>query len=259
MQSSEDLILPIIVITLFILSMVGVVVVLLVINSNRGHRHRAELAERDLKHGKEVILAEREATEQTLGEVGRELHDNVGQLLTVAQMCLRNKQESLIQSDDQLTSAMELLAQSIDEVGRLGRSLNSDIWTDRSFEEAVRIEAARIERSGQMSVNLNIVDTPIKLSSDTKTILFRMIQESIGNSIKHSGAQLLEVSIKSKPSLVITISDNGRGFDEDSIEKGSGLGNIRRRAELIGFEAALSSRPGKGCKWTFNSIERYAS
>ncbi|MBP9178742.1 MAG: histidine kinase, partial [Flavobacteriales bacterium] len=83
-MDNERYIFIVIVGTAFALSMIAIVGFLMIVNTNRRHRYRADLAEADLRREGEVMLAEREATEQTLNEIGRELHDNVGQLLTVA-------------------------------------------------------------------------------------------------------------------------------------------------------------------------------
>ena len=130
--------------TAFILSMIGIVGFLMVVNTNRRHRHRAELAEADLRRESEVMQAEREATEQTLNEIGRELHDSVGQLLTVAQMGFLNRLDPALLEEAPVATAMGALDEGIEEVRRLGRSLNSDLWQERDLVDALEAEAVRI-------------------------------------------------------------------------------------------------------------------
>jgi signal transduction histidine kinase len=133
MMPDDDIAIVVIVVSLLIALFIGMVGLLLVINNNRRTRHRAELAEVKLNHEREVMDAEREAQRQTLQEVGRELHDNLGQLLTVVQMGLYAElEEGKRQRVEEAVNTLEL---SIEEVRRMGRSLNSDLWEHRTFTD----------------------------------------------------------------------------------------------------------------------------
>ena len=236
--------------TALIVLFIGLVVVLLVLNHNRRIRHRAELAEFKLAHDREVLQAEREAQQQTLQEVGRELHDNIGQLLTVAQMGLYQLTQGPL-ANERMAEVMHTLDLSVDEVRRMGRALNSDAWAQRSFSEAVSAECERIERAGLARMHLLVEGEPTRLTPDAKTILFRIFQEAVNNALKHADADTIEVSITGVGPFQLTIMDNGKGFHADRAKAGSGQVNIRRRCELIGFAAELSTAPGAGTIWHF--------
>ena len=233
---------------LLLLLLLGSVVLLMILVHNRRQRHRAELAEVKLNHDREVMDAEREAQRQTLQEVGRELHDNLGQLLTVVQMGLYAELE-----DDgkkqRIHEAVNTLEVSIEEVRRMGRSLNSDMWENRSFTEAVTAEAERIERMGLAKVHLQLTGEPPDLTPDAKTILFRVFQEVVNNALKHARADTIDVSLHDGGTPSLTITDNGTGFSEEAMKTGSGTVNIRRRCEMIGFRAELHTAPGQGTTW----------
>ena len=245
---TNELLVVVVVVTLVIAFFIGLMVLLLVINANRRIRHRAELAEVKLNHDREVMDAEREAQRQTLQEVGRELHDNLGQLLTVVQMGLYAELE-----DDgkkqRIHEAVNTLEVSIEEVRRMGRSLNSDMWENRSFTEAVTTEAERIERTSLPPANLSLTGEPPDLSPDAKTILFRVFQEVVNNALKHARADTIDVSLQDGGTPALTITDNGTGFSEEAMKAGSGTVNIRRRCEMIGFRAELHTAPGQGTTW----------
>ncbi len=236
--------------TAFILSMIGIVGFLMVVNTNRRHRHRAELAEADLRRESEVMQAEREATEQTLNEIGRELHDSVGQLLTVAQMGFLNRLDPALLEEAPVATAMGALDEGIEEVRRLGRSLNSDLWQERALVDALEAEAVRIERLGRGRVLLTVEGDPADPSADIKTVLFRTFQEVMNNALKHSGADTLEITVSGNTLPALRIADNGRGFDATTAKNGGGLVNIRKRCTLIGYQAKLETETGKGCVWT---------
>lgn len=223
---------------------------LLVLNNTRRIRHRAELAEADLRREGEVMKAEREATEHTLNEIGRELHDSVGQLLTVAQMGFVKWLDPAQLNEALVATAMSALDEGIEEVRRLGRSLNSDLWQERALVDALEAEAVRIERLGRGRVLLMVEGDPADPSAAVKTVLFRTFQEVMNNALKHSRADTLEITVSGTRLPTLRIADNGLGFDATTAKNGGGLMNIRKRCTLIGYQALLETEPGKGCIWT---------
>jgi signal transduction histidine kinase len=254
MSDDGRLIFAVVVATILVLGMVGLMGLLMVVNTGRRQRYRADLAEAELQRTRAVQSAEREAVEQTLAEVGRELHDNVGQLLTVTQMGLRNV-EAERPADLGVASTMEALELGIEEVRRLGRSLNQELWQERSIVEALRTEGKRIERAGSVQFTLHVDGELAEPNADTKIILFRTVQEVLNNALRHSGATHIEVTLRGDP-LELRISDNGKGFDRNTAKNGGGLLNIVHRCDLIGYRATLEARPGAGCSWTLTPHER---
>jgi signal transduction histidine kinase len=225
------------------------VVLLLVVSTNRRHLHRAALAEADLRREQEVMLAEREATRHTLHDMARELHDNVGQLLTVAQLGVDHVLADGA-TDTRLVAARDTLEHGIGELRRLGRDLNTDLWQQRSLVDAISAEADRIERVARVRVHVEVQGTPPVLPPDHTTILFRVLQEAVNNTLKHSRADTLTITLAAGPPWSLTLSDNGRGFDATTTAGHGGLVNIRRRCALIGLQASCTTAPGQGCTWT---------
>lgn len=125
MMPDDDLALTIIVVTLTMALFIGLVVLLLVINQQRRTKHRAELAEVEVKHAQEVRTVEQEVMRTTLAEVGRELHDNVGQLLTVARMGVVQMGKAMPENP-RPAEVKETLDNSIAEVRRLSKTLISE-------------------------------------------------------------------------------------------------------------------------------------
>lgn len=249
-MSQQELATGIMLATLVVLFFIGLSTLLLVTIHNRRLRHRAELAELRMQRDQEVMSAEREATRQTLHEVGRELHDNVAQLLTVAQLGMNNLLDNGA-PDPRLSASRDAVDQGIEEVRRLGHDLNTDLWQDRSLADAISATAERIERVGRLRTHVLVRGELPSLPSDTATILFRVFQEVVQNAVKHSGADTLSITLDAGPPLALTVSDNGRGFDVANTAGNNGLLNIRKRCALIGFRADCTSTPGTGCTWTF--------
>jgi signal transduction histidine kinase len=258
MGNDVDIALTVVVATVMAVLLVGFAGLLLVLNANRRHRHRAELAELRAERDRELRRVEREATSHTLTEVGRELHDNIGQLLTVAEVGLQDHLDPAVLAHPRVRASLEALERSVVEVRRLGRSLNRDDWARRELIVALEREAERLDRLGRAQVIMHVEGSPGDPSPDVKTILFRAFQETVANSLRHSRARTLFIGVSDAPGFQLVVSDDGNGFDPRAVASGSGLGNIRERCRLVGYSATLETTPGQGCSWTFKPLSNDA-
>jgi signal transduction histidine kinase len=237
--------------------MIGLVVTLLILNNTRRIRHRAEMAEVKQRHDHEVMQAEREVMNHTLQDIGRELHDNVGQLLTVAQLGMNTMMSE--RPDARLEAARDALDQGVEEVRRLGHSLNTDLWRQRSLADAISMEAERLERVGRMHAYVEVNGDLPDLPPDTSTVLYRVFQEVVNNALKHSGAEMINIVLDGRGGPLLTVADNGFGFDAKNTVGNGGLGNIRKRCALIGYSATCTSMPGQGCSWTIQQLNEHGT
>jgi signal transduction histidine kinase len=211
-------------------------------------KHKAEKERIEQEKLLEVEKAEKEAIQNTLSEVGRELHDNVGQLLTAAQLGLM-RHFGEMDNDLAFQEILRLMELSIDEVSQMGRAMNSDFWKHRDLFEAIVLEASRLERVGAFVVHVQQKDEADGLSEHARIMVYRAFQEVIRNTMKHANANLINISLQANPFEVI-ISDNGNGFNVDEKLIGSGIKNILHRTSLVGIEADLKSNVG-GTTWKF--------
>lgn len=233
--------------TLTILLFIGLVVLLLVLNNDRRNRHRAEVAEMRANQAEEVRRAEREVLTQTLTEVGRDLHDNIGQLLTVIRLSV-NQLIAADPDNSRLADVKVNLDTTFTEVRRVSRELNHDDWEDRSLAQAIEQACARVARTG-MNINVVVAGHDAVLSADQKLILFRIFQESLNNALKHAQADRIEVHLTDGDGVGLSIADNGKGFQPSTTKtgrSGQGLLNMQRRAAVIGYHCEVHSSPGKG-------------
>lgn len=260
MLSSTDMQWTIVMSTLVVMLLLGFLLTLVLLNNNRRIRHQVELAEAEQRRGQEVMRAEREATQQTLHEVGRELHDNVAQLLTVAQMGVYKTLETTIHAyDPRLSAARDALDQGIEEVRRLGHDLNSDRWKHRTLQEAISAEAERIERVGRVHAHVIQRSVAPEPGPDARIILYRVFQEVVNNALKHSGADTLTITINGSEALTLTIADNGCGFEPGRERANGGLLSIPKRCALIGYSATCNTAPHQGCTWTIEPLPEHGA
>ena len=247
-MDNDRLVFAIVVSTVLMLAMLGFLGFLLVLNSSRRARHRAQLAEMELQHQQEVMDAGREAMKQTLSDLGRELHDNLGQTLAVARMGLETELKER-PGHFRITVVHEAVARTEAEMRRFSHSLMTDLWNERSLAEAIALDGERIQRVSRVRVTVELEDGLPEPKPDVKTVLYRVFQETMNNARKHGKALKMHVRVERTGPLRITIHDNGSGFDPATVTENAGLTNIRKRCALIGFDATCTSAPREGCTW----------
>ncbi|GAA3604900.1 histidine kinase [Flavivirga amylovorans] len=197
----------------------------------------------------EIAQAQTEIQEQTLKNIGWELHDNVGQLLSFANMQLSIlKMQVADDIKEKFKDTSDALKNSLSEVRALSKTLNNEVVLNIGFEKSITNELNRLKKMKFASAELKTVGERIDFAnSKHEIIIFRIIQEFLSNSVKYSEAENLEITIEYQTKkLKITAKDDGKGFDMNDTEKGSGLINMKSRAFLIHAEFKLSSKPNKG-------------
>ena len=232
---------------LLLLAFTATVVLLMTLISSRRNRHRAQLAEMRAHHAEEVRQAEREVQAQTLTEVSRELHDNIGQMLGAT----RSGVIALVDVPETRDRAMDVkdaLDIMIAEVRRISLALNADRLHHLPLEVAIRTECERVSRLGNVPVVFTCANSA-NIVGDHKVVLFRIFQEAVNNAGKHAKATRIDVSLDCGPPVRLAITDNGRGFDLQHALAGSngqGLANLYRRAEVVGGSCEDLSTADKG-------------
>ena len=199
---------------------------------------------------KELSNAQTEIQEQTLKNIGWELHDNVGQLLAAASMQL-NILKTKLGDDDVLNSfkdASDTVKESLKEVRMLSRSLNNEVILNIGFEKSISNELDRLKKMKFASAELNVKGDIVEFENKKhEIIIFRILQEFFSNTVKYSEAKNLFVILDYQENhLKIIAKDDGVGFDMTTVNKGAGLLNMQSRAELINMEYQLLSQPGDG-------------
>lgn len=246
MPDSAQLATVVILSALGILLLLGVAVVLLIVVRQRRVRHAAEVARMQLQHADAMRQVEREALDQALGEVGRELHDNVGQMLAAVLADARRLdiQDPAAPPGHGIAALTE---QAIAEVRRLSRSLSTEHLQGRPLHVLLREECERLHRPEWRAVSFALQGTGASLPPDMHVVFFRIFQEAVSNALKHAQARTISVLLEEGTVHRLTITDNGRGFDTTNAKgNGLGLGSIGKRAQLIGARCTVHSVPGEG-------------
>ncbi|GEQ86183.1 hypothetical protein ULMS_16910 [Patiriisocius marinistellae] len=197
---------------------------------------------------KEIETSRLEIQEQTLKNVAWELHDNIGQLLSVANMQLNLLSMKAPQENKySLEEASQTIKQTLNEVRLLSKTLNSDVILKNGLVDSIKNELSRFDRMKFLNTTLKIDGDVIVLESDKEILIFRIFQEFCTNVLKHAKASVLSVRIAYEESYVtITMDDDGVGYDDKVKSRSNGLETMKGRANLLNSEFKITSTPNKG-------------
>jgi signal transduction histidine kinase len=212
--------------------------------------HEKEKAMMDEAHKQEMLLAQLEMQQQTMADIGREIHDNIGQKLTLASLYTQQLDYDDRYPDikERINGISDILNESLSELRSLSKSLTNTKIAGTSLPMLIETEVDRINVSAKCKVMAD-VEVSMSLSTLAKTIILRVVQEFFQNSLKHSGCKNIELVLKpTEAGLLLQMNDDGIGYDmqDTSADKGIGLQNIHRRVALIEGQVKIFSAKGMG-------------
>lgn len=216
----------------------------------RRRQQQLQVLELKQQFQEQSLKSQIEIQEHTFQAISQEIHDNVGQILSLAKIQVNIIRESEDHRPDLLEALKENIGKALSDLRDLSRSLNSENLRNCSIHEAISEEAARINRTGIIHASVNVEGIFRDMNPQKKLILYRIVQESIQNCLKHAIASQINISCHYKTEeMSICIHDNGVGFDAEAAlaaGNGQGLSNIRRRVNLTGGNHTISSVLQKG-------------
>ena len=193
-----------------------------------------------------LLQSQIEVQEDTFATLSRELHDNIGQLLVSTKALISVTQLKQPQPSETLQMAEETLAKTINELRAISKSLDKEWLKQFDFIDNLQNEVKRINAMQTLQISYSHPGK-LLLQPEEQIILFRIVQEAIQNSVKHSGAQQIDINVSNSiSSLIVSIIDNGKGFKEEIISSGLGIKNMKQRTQLLGGTIEWTSSPGNG-------------
>lgn len=210
------------------------------------------LLETELNKQKLVAQAVVNAQEKERAEIGKDLHDNVNQILTTAKLYLELALVDEGEKDRLIQRCASSIMDAINEVRTISKSLVPASVGDLGLVESVQDLAESIRATKKLQVRFTHKGHIDELLDDKRKLtLFRIAQEQVNNVLKHSGAANLLIELNQDDSLIcLSISDDGTGFDPATVRahRGNGLSNIISRADLFNGVVTIDTAPGKGCR-----------
>jgi signal transduction histidine kinase len=201
----------------------------------------------------ELLQARLRGEEEERSRTAKELHDGIGSVLSAAKMqlhTLHGVQGATVKEG--YSKAIELVESAISEVRTISHNMAPEIVLEEGLEYAVKSFCARISHPN-LEIEQYTVGEVRRLGADLELLVYRIIQESVNNIIKHARATQAIVQLSyGKSMLMVTIEDNGIGFDPETVKrKGIGLSNLPARVNLLNGEYRIDSRPGEGTTVSF--------
>ncbi len=183
-------------------------------------------------------------------ELGKELHDNITQLLATAKLLMGTIKMRPEMSGELLQKSTELVDKSIDELRQLSKSLVGPALHQQSLKASVSNLVDDIQLAAPFRIHLlqeQLEETA--LSQPKKLMLYRIIQEGLNNTIKYAKAKNVTIAFNQNgKNLDLLIKDDGIGFDPSKAASGIGLKNISNRLQIEKGRMELDTAPGKGCQ-----------
>ncbi|PCI32612.1 MAG: histidine kinase [Flavobacteriaceae bacterium] len=256
MQNVNEVELLVLATTVIVLLMGIIVVVLFSFFQKKKVGYIAKQRENQQQFEEELTKSKIEIREQALQNISWEIHDNVGQLLSVARMQLNVIEASLpANQQEKIAETNALIGSSLQELRSLAKSLNPEIIKSLGLIESIQMEVQRFNKLKFIKTDLKIVNRPRMIQIDHEIILFRIIQEFCNNTLKYSKGSNLNIElVYLEESLQIIAKDDGIGFNTQEKDKqlGIGLVNMKSRSKLIGANLELTSELGKGTTLNIN-------
>ncbi|HEY6063702.1 MAG TPA: sensor histidine kinase, partial [Chitinophagaceae bacterium] len=212
-----------------------------------------ELIEQEIQKQKLLTQATIDGQEKERLEMGKELHDNINQHLNTTRLYLEVAREKATgEVKEMIEFSHKSLAGIIDKIRYLSQSLVPPTLGDIGLVESIQDIADSLRRTHKFKIDFfhrHFVEDG--LPENLRLMLFRITQEQVNNVIRHAGAQTIQIKLGADAeNILLTIADDGKGFDPCNYKKGLGLTNITNRASLFNGIVEIDAAPGKGCRLT---------
>jgi len=209
-----------------------------------------EKNELEKQFAEQLLQSRLEMQEQTFDSISQEIHDNVGQLLSLAKLQLSIVEQKELNDKGLIADIKGNIGNALTDLRDIAKSLSTSRIQQLTLLQAVEQELQRIGRSGTIICNVEVTGNEQPVAEQKKIIIFRIVQESLQNILKHAAAKKISVGFEFlNEQLCISITDDGVGFSTDQsakTETGLGLQNIIKRAVLINGAATINSALNQG-------------
>ncbi|MBD2755452.1 sensor histidine kinase [Spirosoma validum] len=234
------------------------IVLFAIIYQRKLYAQQAQLHQLELSRQKEITESVVRSQERERERIARDLHDEVGASLSTAKLFVNQIQHETAVDDikELAQQAGGILGDMVQDVRQIAQNLSPVILDNVGLSDAVKLIMNRLQLSGlQVSSQIEPVDK--ELDKEKQLALYRIVQEVVGNIVKHAGATHVALTLACQDNTIrLQIDDDGRGFlypqPDLSARSGMGMGSIRARAGLLNAQLHITSAVGKGTRIELN-------
>jgi len=213
------------------------------------HRARIEQSMEEMRSLSQKLVKAQEAERKS---ISRELHDQVGQVLTALRMEIGNveqlRETAGPEFQEHVAAAKQLAEQTLRSVRDLAMGLRPSLLDDLGLASALKWQGREFTRHTGTPVDVQIEGNLDRLSEDHRTCIYRVVQEALTNCARHAKATTIRVTLHaSNDMLFLNVQDDGVGFSvKETAEPGLGLLGIEERVRELGGRVSIVSQPQKG-------------
>ncbi len=235
----------------------GVLALVLAAFATNNYRQKQKIAkqEREIEYQKRVELQNQqkllmmdamiEGQENERRRVAKDLHDGVGSLLAALKIqvgTLGDAEKSMM-----IDKTYQMAGDAYDEVRRVAHNMMPQALIDQGLIPALRQLAHQAGNSSGLDIHWQLLGNDPRFKANEEMMIYRIVQELLNNTVKHAKAREVWVQFSEEEhDYVLMVEDDGKGFDMNDQKQGLGLESIRSRAEYLGAEIEIDSRPGQG-------------
>ena len=212
----------------------------------------AQLAEEQQKRQRAITSAVIRAQEGERAQLGQELHDNVNQVLTTVKLYNEMMLDGIGDSRDLLDKSIRQLQNCINEIRSISKRLSAPSLGRISLADSIHelVDSINLTKRLTISSRIQGLDNRV-IPQEMHLTIYRIIQEQLNNILKYAEARHAWITlVNDHRGLMLTIADDGRGFDTNLRRNGIGITNMETRAENMNGRFDVHSAPGKGCRVT---------
>ncbi|MEM6523422.1 MAG: ATP-binding protein [Bacteroidota bacterium] len=226
---------------LFVFFLIAVLAVMLIYR-RRKIQHVQEIDTINEKYHRELLQTQLEVQKETMQHIGREIHDNLGHQLTLAFLYLQSANQV-----NEAEKVSEIISQSLADLRSLSSNLINIDENAHDLSAVLERECEKLRSVRTCEVTFTGVSV-VEVPKEVNNFILRVFQEFAQNSLKHSQCDTIHASLKEENQrLILRVSDDGVGFDMSDIRiEGTGLSNMKKRADMIGARFSIESELGTG-------------
>jgi two-component system sensor histidine kinase UhpB len=208
-----------------------------------------QIARERLEHQRKLVRASIESQERERAEIGRELHDNINQILAVTKAYVEASLTEIDMQEELAQRSIKNLQLAINEIRKISKSLVPPVMDKNGLVDSVQDLIENIRLVNPFAINFMYEKEQLRnITPQQQLALYRIVQEQFNNIIKHAQAHNVSIELFEKNDFIdLWIMDDGKGFDPRERRKGVGLSNILSRIELFDGKLEVISSKGQGC------------
>ena len=249
MQTQATFIVPYIFTLLLVVGAVSFISITLLLYNKKVSESRKLFESLRHQFSQELLKSQLEIEQQTLDQLSRELHDDVGSTLSFVKLQLDNIDlHDKNAAGNKIEGAIDLLSKGIEKIRHISRWTSLNTLRSGGLENAMLSIVRQLENTDRYDIQISMTGVYHFFSEQKEIIIFRIYQEALNNIVRHAEATKIDISVTFYPErMILKISDNGRGFDESNVIQSGGLANMKTRASLLNTILDLRTAPGEGC------------